>query len=396
MIFVGIDVASMKHDCFIMSDQGEVLVDSFIIPNTLKGYKKLQHTIERAMESAVDSNIRIGLESTGLYHLNLVNYLTIQGFQVQEINPLLTSMTAKSSSLRKTKTDAIDAKAICMFLSRNQTNFKPYTLKVYNNEALKSLSRFRFSLVKDLGQAKVKLYTLVSRTFPELLGFFSNLYIKTPLKLLHKYALPSVIASTRIDALANFLSKASKGHIGLDKAMALKDLAKNSIGDQSKFYAIQMRSIIELIWHLESQIDTINDEIQTIVDEHFAFILTMPGVSYTTAALIIGEIGDVHRFKSFDSLLAFAGLDPVVYQSGNFNATNTRPSKRGSSYLRWAIHQVSLKITLHDPTFINYLAKKHVKENKHYFVSLGHVGKKLLRVLYTMLKYRQVFVPQSV
>lgn len=396
MICVGIDVASDKHDCFIANQNGEVLAESFSIPNSIGGYKKLQHTIERVMESSVDSNVRIGLESTGLYHLNLLNYLTIQGFQVQEINPILTSMTSKSTSLRKTKTDAIDAKAICMFLFRNQSNFKPHTLKVYNNEALKSLSRYRFSLVKELGQAKFKLYTMVARTFPEFLGFFSNLYIKTPLKLLHKYPLPADIASTRIDALTNFLSKASKGHVKLDKTMNLKDLAKTSIGDPSRYYAIQIRSVIKLIWHLEAQVETIAQEIQGIIDEHFAFILTMPGLSYTTAALIIGELGDVHRFKSFDSLLAFAGLDPVVYQSGHYNASNTRPSKRGSSYLRWAIHQVSLKITLKDPTFKTYLAKKHVHEHKHYFVALGHVGKKLLRVLYTMLKYRQAFVPQSV
>lgn len=396
MIFIGIDVASNKHDCFIANQNGEVLAESFSFPNSLTGYKKLQHTIERVMESSVDSNVRIGLESTGLYHLNLLNFLTVQGFQVQEINPILTSMTSKSSSLRKTKTDAIDAKAICMFLFRNQSNFKPHTLKVYNNEALKSLSRYRFSLVKELGQAKVKLYTMVARTFPELLGFFSNLYIKTPLQLLHRYPLPADIAKTRIDVLTNFLLKASHGRVKLDKAMKLKDIAKASIGDSSQFYSIQIRSVIELIWHLQSQVEGINTEIHAMIDEHFAFVLTMPGVSYTTAAHIVGEIGDPHRFKSFDSLLAYAGLDPVVYQSGNYNASNTRPSKRGSSYLRWALHQVSARIVNLDHTFSTYYEKKRLTENKHYYVALGHVGKKLLRVLYTMLKYRQTFVPQSV
>ncbi len=394
MIFVGIDVASTKHDVFIMSYYGEILVKGFTIPNNLLGYKKLQYTILNVMESSVDSKVRIGLESTGLYHLNIMNFLTTEGFLVQEINPLLTSMTSKANSLRKTKTDQIDAKAICMFLFQNQTNFKPYTPKLYNTEALKSLARYRFSLVHDLSQMKVKLYTLVARTFPEYLGFFSSLYIKTSLNLLHKYSIPSNIVSARIDGLTNLLLKSSKGKIGKLKALKLKELAADSIGDKSAFYAIQIRSVIDLIRNYQSQIALIEFEINLIVDTHFKFILSVPGLSYNMAAIIIGEIGDIHQFKSFDSVLAFAGMDPVVYQSGNYNLTNTRPSKRGSKYLRWALHQVSMVIVRRDDKFASYFHKKHHDDSKHYYVALGHVGKKLLRVLYSIIKYRQIYFSQ--
>jgi transposase len=394
MIFVGIDVASTKHDVFIMSHHGEILSQGVSFGNTLSEYRKLQYTILRIMESSQDSKVRIGLESTGLYHLNIMNYLTAQGFPVQEINPLLTSMTSKSKSLRKTKTDQIDAKAICMFLFQNQLDFKPYTPKLYNNEALKSLSRYRFSLVKEMSQMKVKLYTLVARSFPEFLNFFSSLHIKTSYAILHKYAIPSVIASTRIDGLSNFLYDSSMGHFNLDRAKKLKEIAKDTIGDKSAFYAVQIKSVVEIIWSFKSQISKIETEIKTIINEYFPFILTVPGVSYTTAAIIIGEIGDIQRFKSFDSLLAFSGMDPIVYQSGNYDASNTRPSKRGSHYLRWAIHQVSMHIVKRDAKFALYYHKKLEKEKKHYFVVLGHVGKKVLRVLYSILKYRLVYTAQ--
>ncbi len=377
-----------------MSYHGEILVKGFTILNNLMGYKKLQHIILNVMESSVDSKVRIGLESTGLYHLNIMNFLTSEGFLVQEINPLLTSMAVKANSLRKTKTDQIDAKAICMFLFQNQTNFKPYTPKLYNTEALKSLARYRFSLVHDLSQVKVKLYTLVARTFPEYLGFFSSLYIKTSLNLLHKYAIPSNLVSARIDGLTNLLLKSSKGKIGKLKALKIRELAAESIGDTSAFYAVQIRSSIDLIRNYQSQIALIESDIKPIIDAHFKFILSVPGVGYNMAAIIIGEIGDIHQFKSFDALLAFAGMDPVVYQSGNYNAANTRPSKRGSKYLRWAIHRASMIIVLRDNKFAMYFHKKVEIDKKHYYVALGHVGKKLLRVLYSIIKYRQVYVSQ--
>lgn len=394
MIFVGIDVASTKHDVFIMSHHGEILSQGVLFGNTLSEYRKLQYTILSIMESAQDSKVRIGLESTGLYHLNIMNYLTAQGFKVQEINPLLTSMTSKSKSLRKTKTDEIDAKAICMFLFQNQLDFKPYTPKLYNNEALKSLARYRFSLVKEMSQMKVKLYTLVARSFPEFLDFFSSLHIKTSYAILHKYSIPSVIASTRIDGLANFLYDSSMGHFKLDRANKLKELAKDTIGDKSNYYAVQIKSVVEMIWSYQSQIAKIETVIKSIIDEYFPFILTVPGVGYTTAAIIIGEIGDIHRFKSFDSLLAFSGMDPIVYQSGNYDASNTRPSKRGSHYLRWAIHQVAMQIVKRDAKFAQYYHKKFNKDKKHYYVALGHVSKKVLRVLYSILKYRLVYTAQ--
>jgi len=390
MIYVGIDVASKKHDCFIMSDKDKNANMLITINNDIEGFNKLKETICDFM-AETDDKVRIGLESTGHYSHNILHYLVREGFDTMLINPLLTNMERKASSVRKTKTDTIDAKSICMFLTRNK-EFKPYTIKQYHNAALKSLSRRRISLVRQLSKQKVQLHMLITLTFPEYLKVFSSLYVNTSLELLHQYSIPSVFAKTRIDGLTNVLRKSSKGKLGIQTAARIKELAANTAGDKNEFYAIQIKLAVEMIRFLNSQIKTYNDEIKSIVDENCPIILSIPGISYVTGGIILGEIGEISLFQSPTKLLAFAGLDPNVYQSGNYSANNLKPSKRGSSYLRWAIHISSSVIIHNDKTFASYYAKKR-KEGKHHLVALGHVSKKLIRVIFSILKYDNTFIP---
>jgi len=390
MIYVGIDVASKKHDCYIMSDVDENSNLLVTINNDIEGFTKLKETIYDFM-SETNDKVRIGLEATGHYSHNILHYLVREGFDTMQINPLLTNMERKASSVRKTKTDTIDAKSICMFLTRNK-DFKPYTIKQYHNAALKSLSRRRISLVRQLSKQKVQLHMLITLTFPEYLKVFSSLYASSSLELLHKYSIPSTISKTRIDALANTLKKASKGKLGHQTALLIKELAANTAGDKNDFYAIQIKLTVEMIRFLDTQIKVYTDAIKVIVDENCPIILSIPGISYVTGAIILGEIGEISLFQSPTKLLAFAGLDPNVYQSGNYSANNLKPSKRGSSYLRWAIHISSSVIIHNDKTFASYYAKKR-KEGKHHLVALGHVSKKLIRVIFSILKYDNTFIP---
>ena len=149
-----------------------------------------------------------------------------------------------------------------------------------------------------------------------------------------------------------------------------------------------------MIRFLQIQVKAYNDEIKTIVDEYCPIILSIPGISYVTGSIILGEIGEISLFKSPDKLLAFAGLDPNVYQSGNYNANKLSISKRGSSYLRWAIHQSAAIIIHNDNTFAAYYSKKR-KEGKHHLVALGHVSKKLVRVIFSILNYNNAFVARN-
>ena len=397
MIYVGIDVASRKHDCFITGDTDLDSGKLITISNDITGFADLKNCILDFMKQSNDENVRIGLESTGHYSHNILHYLVKEGFDTMLINPLLTSMERKASSVRKTKTDAIDAKSICMFLSRNK-EFKPYRIKSYHSSALRSLSRSRFSLVKQLSKKKQELNMLVTVAFPEYLKVFSTLYCKTSLEILHKYSIPANIAKARIDGLTNTILKASRGkgrrsHDG-QTALLIKQLAKNSAGDKNPVLAIQIRLCVETIRFLQQHIETYTAEIKKIMDEHCPVILSVPGISYVTGGMIIGEIGDLSRFDSPDKLLAFAGLDPCVYQSGNFNASNVKISKRGSSYLRWAIHTSASIIIHYDDNFSRFYAKKR-REGKHHLVAIGHVTKKLTRVLFHVLKHDSAFVPQN-
>ena len=206
MIFVGIDVASKKHDCFLMQDEtGLIYSKPFSIDNNEEGYKKLHTAITNFVEQTKDSNVRIGLESTGHYSNNILNYFYKAGFQVALINPLLTNMDRKATSVRKTKTDKVDSQAICMFLQRNKYDFQPYTSPLYHIEALKSLTRQRFQLVKAKSKYKVILNRLITIVFPEYLNLFSDLYGVSSLNILLNYPTPKKIAKAKLSSISKHI-----------------------------------------------------------------------------------------------------------------------------------------------------------------------------------------------
>ena len=389
MILVGIDVASNKHDIFIMNALGEVFNKHFTIDNTRQGYKKLLEQISLAKEFFKDSNVRIGLESTGHYSRNILHFLILEGYDVMFINPVLTNMDRKASSVRKTKTDSIDAKAICMFLIRNQNDFKPYTLSSYHIDELKILVRQRKSLKKQLNQITNKLHAFLDQAFPEYHTVFKNILSNASLTLLSSYASLSELKRVRVNTLSELLRKASKGKHGVTKAELIKTLVKDSIGIDSESLSLSIKQSVQTIRTIQSQIDQINQLLEHHITESKTTLLTIPGVGIQTGAIILAEIGDINRFKSDDALLAYAGLDPSVYQSGNYEGS-FKISKRGSSILRWAIFQAAKIAVIHDPVFNAYYEKKK-SEGKHYLTIIGHVTKKLLRVIRSILKNNSVY-----
>lgn len=380
MIYVGIDVASNKHDCYLMNDKAEVYSAPFTISNDEEGYKKLHNSIKDFVKQTNDSMVRIGLESTGHYSTNILLYLVNANYKVMLINPLLTNMDRKATTVRKTKTDKVDSRGICMFLDRNRTDFKPYTLISYHKSALKSLSRERFSLVKDKSKQKIKLQRLINIVFPEYLSFFSILYASSSLNLLYSYPTPELMKRAKLSSISKHLH----GKCSVT-AQEIHDKATCSIGQSSDYYAFEIKLVIDSLRFFEKQIESYDAQIKVIMDEVGKNIMSIPGISYTTGALILGEIGDINDFESADKLLAYAGLDPSVYQSGKYEANQNTISKRGSKYLRYALHLASGIIWQHDEIFHDYYIKKE-KEGKHYYVILGHIDKKLVRVIYTILK----------
>lgn len=391
MLFVGIDVAKSKHDCCIIDSDGVIYTDSLRIANSKKGFESLYSAILSALDSKNLCNVKIGLESTGHYSTNITNYLYSKGFQVHILNPLATNLFRKAGTLRKTKTDKTDAKVIATMLFTDES--KSYSPVSYQISELKSLTRHRYRMIGYRSKLKLSVTRLIDIVFPELPDIFWSIHQNSCYSLLMELPTPKDIRDCHLTKLTNLIHKASRGKYGKDKAKALKELANNSIGSSNRSTAFELQQTIRLIQSVQSEIDALDKQIKIIVKELDTPLLTIPGIGYTLAAIMLAEIGDIERFSTPAKLLAFAGMEPSTYQSGNYNASKTPMVKRGSTYLRWAVMQAARLVSMRDTTFATYMAKKRL-EGKHFNVARSHVGKKLLRVIFYLLKSNTDFIPQ--
>lgn len=391
MIYVCIDVAKDKHDCFAINSDGEILIENFSFKNNLDGFNLFFNSISNFNESF--KNIKVGLEATGHYSNNILNFLTSKGFNVYVINPLQTNLYRKGQSLRKTKTDKLDARFIATMLITD--NLKPYSNLSYHISELKSLVRHRFRLIEERSKFKVSLSRLITIVFPELEKIVWSISQNSILYLLNELPSTKDISSCNLKHLTTLLEKYSKGKYSRDKAIEIRDLAKVSIGTNSPSISFELRQVIQTILFLQSQIDEIDKELKKSLDELNSPIMSIPGISYVTAAFILAEIGDINNFDSPSKLQAFAGLDPSTYQSGKFTATHSTMVKRGSKYLRWALLTATRLVCMRDKTFNDYKNQK-LAEGKHYFVALSHTSKKLIRVIFYLLKTNQTYQLQKV
>jgi len=384
MICVGIDVAKDKHDCCILSSEGEVLADVFTIPNSAEGFNTLLQTIRHCACQA--DKIKVGLEATGHYSYNILGFLLDHGLATYVINPLHTNLYRKSLSLRKTKTDRIDARTIATMLM-SDVDLKSYTDISYHNEELKSLTRYRFDKVCERAKLKSSVSRLVCILFPELEKLVSSLHTTSVYTLLSEFPGAHQIAGAHLTHLKTVLSDASRGRYGRDKAVEIREAARNSIGSKMPAKSLELKHTIRLIRELDAEIAEIEAEIESIMDEIHSPITTIPGIGTRMGAMILAEIGDFSRFDSADKILAYAGMSPSTYQSGQLTSSYSHMEKRGSRYLRYALFNATRYVCNWDPTFAAYLAKKRA-EGKHYYVAISHAAKKLLRLIYAMEKSR--------
>ena len=388
MIYVGIDVAKDKHDCFITNSDGEILFKVFTITNNLEGFDSLYQKIKSITTDP--KIIKVGLEATGHYSYNLLGYLIDKGLPTFVINPLHTNLYRKSLSLRQTKTDKVDARTIAYMLM-SDVNLKSYSDSLYHNEELKSLTRYRFDKVKERAKLKTSISRLICILFPELEKLIPSLHMSSIYKMLAEFPGAKHISNAHLTRLTNLLSEASKGHYGKETAIAFRDAARNSIGSYMPAKSLELKHTIKLIQELDSEIDEIENEIKTIMDEINSPILSIPGINYRMGAMIIAEIGSFDRFDSPDKLLAYAGLSPSTYQSGQLDGAYAHMEKRGSRYLRYALYNATKYVCHWDSAFAAYLAKKRA-EGKHYNVAISHAAKKLIRVIYHLEKTKQQYI----
>lgn len=387
MFYVGIDISKYKHTLVIASHLGEVIQKPLDFDNNQLGFKLLLEKLK-----PYDSNLlKIGFESTGHYSANLRQFLIDQGYSFYQLNPHLVKKFTLSLSTRKAKTDKIDALAIAKFLMTIDS--KSFTSLSYHMSHLKSLTRHYYRLNKYIGKTKVELVNLLDKAFPEFANYFSSIYGKTSLSILSKAnSLKSIanMSESRYDSLR----KMSRGKFKYSTYIKLKQTAKQSVGIKNNYLWIQIHLLIKRIQSFQEEKNLIIENIGGIMKETDSHILSIPGLSTISAAIILSEIGDIFKFSNSRALIAYAGLDNSVYQSGT-ESHNGRISKRGSKYLRTALYNVSISVINHSKVFYDYYFDKKSKGKPH-TLSLIWVSRKLLRVIYHLLKHDEPFIDQLI
>ncbi|ALF24991.1 IS110-like element ISFnu4 family transposase [Fusobacterium nucleatum] len=389
MFLLGIDIAKLNHvaSC-IDSSTNEIVFSNFKFKNDFIGFSALLDKIK----TFDTKNLIIGLESTSHYGENLINFLFKQHFKVALINPLQTSHLRKAN-IRDAKNDNLDSLNIAKSLIFAKLNF--ISEKNINCFYLKKLTRFRSSLIKQRSKAKIQLTSLLDLLFPELQYLFkSKIHSKAIYSLLKKYPSAEEIAALKDDEISNLLYASSKGHFKKEKSIELKSLAKITVGIKDTSISLHVIQLIELIELYDKQIKDIVTKIADTVDKLDTKLLSVPGISIIACAIILGETNNFNNFSDSTKLLAFAGLDPKIRQSGNFNASSCRMSKKGSPYLRYALIFTAWNIVRHSEKFNKYYCLKRSQGKSHYN-SLGHVAHKLVRVIFTLIKKNIVYQEEN-
>lgn len=378
MYLIGIDISKYKHDCFIATEAGEIIKDSFSFDNDAKGFGQLLDVLQALDPSQTK---RIGLEATGHYGYNLKVFLDLHGFDYMEFNPILVKKLSTGLSLRKTKTDKVDARLLSMILL--SVDYRTYPVKSYHIQELKSLTRYYKSLVKKRSRELVELTNVLDLIFPEFKPFFKNRFSQTAYFILEHYRTPEKIAKM---SYQNFekLHSISKGHLSYAMFLRLKDLAKNTVGSSSDLLVFEMESCIRLLQSVNREIKELEILLNDWTLKINSPVFSIKGIGFLSALSLIAEYGNFTSFDSPAQMLSFAGLEPSIIQSGTSNKQG-HMVKRGSGYLRDTLMNVAIPFMMHNPVIYDYYLKKK-NEGKPHRVALSHVAKKLIRIIFYLVR----------
>lgn len=391
MIFVGIDIAKRSHVASAVDDGGRTVIGSFKLNNTANGFAELLERLRKA--EAVPENCLIGMEATGCYWVALFDFLTSHGYETSVINPIQTDAFRDVWSVRKVKTDAIDAAMIADLVRYKR--FEPSALGDETHEELRNLARYRMSLVERSTVLKNRATAIMDRLFPELAGLFSGSYGPTYRELLQHCATPGQTLATDVRTLTRILKEASNGQCGRAKAEQLKAAARKSVGVGfgSKTLAFEVRMLMEELDFVRGLIDEVESELSFLLEKTSGkWLLTIPGIDVALASTIAGEIGDPIAFDNPHKVMGFAGMDPTRNESGDTVASDGHMSKRGAGALRWALMQAADCARKHDPYFGDYYATKKAA-GKHHYVALSGVARKLIGVALAVMKEERPYEP---
>lgn len=385
--FVGIDISKYKHDCCIINAADQSIVAKFTFQNDKDGFKQLLTSLQSL---STPEDIRIGFESTAHYALNLELFLEKASHSFMEINPVLISEYKKSTSLRRTKTDSIDCESIARWLMT--VEYKPHPKGFYHAYSLKSLTRLRDRLVRQRSFYLVKITNVLDHTFPEFKPFFQERFSRTALYLLENYGTAEKMAHMNSASYDN-LRRISRGKFSPQKFLELKNLAANTVGVNNSIFDTELRCLLTLYKDVAEQVAVLEKQITELIEEVHPHYMSIPGIGPISAAIIYAEYGDISNFSSPAQMLAFAGLEPGINDSGT-ESHKGRMVKRGSSQLRYVLMNCALPLIRFDMTFATYYAKKRT-EGKPHRIAMSHVAKKLVRVIFALERQNTDFKPQA-
>lgn len=390
MFYIGIDIAKRSRQAAVTDISGNIIVKPFNFKNTAAGFTQFLSVLET--NSVSKDNCVIGLESTGHYWYPLYFFLVEQKFSVKVFNPIQTA-AFREITIRKVKNDNLDSIMIADF-----TRFGRYSETYIPSEnmlALKNLSRFRLSVCDICGSLEKRTIVLLDLVFPEYASVFCDMFGTTSKQLLEKYSTPDEFSEISTTKLANFILKASRGRNGREKAELIKTAAQNSIGISYAIdtFSFEIKQLIEQIEFMENQLSEIDAEMAKLLAEsEYSVITTISGVGPTLGSIIVSEIGDIERFETSSKLVAYAGLDASVKQSGEFNSSQNKISKRGSPYLRRALWMAAFMSLQCDPALYDYYSRLRARGKSHRLATTA-VARKLCIIVWAIMKSKKPYSP---
>lgn len=380
MFYLGIDIGKNTHVASLMDEKGKVIFKAFSFYNSTEGATALMDKLYPFKD-----NLEVGMEATGHYWLSLYSFLLEQKMLIHVVNPIQTDGWRRGTEIRKRKTDIIDSILIADLIRYG--DFLETSLSDEDTLSLRNLARFRNYLVSSISDLKRKTICVLDQVFPEYASTFTNIFGQTSKELLLSLSTPSDYENISADKLNEALSNITMKKVASKKISELSIKAKSSFGITFCLdsFSFQLKLLIEQISFIESQVKDVESEISSLVEKMNTHITSIPGIGKVTAAIILGEVGDINRFNSPSKLVAYAGLDATVSQSGEYESSSNRMSKRGSPYLRKALYQAAFIALNHDPVFKSYYQKKR-SEGKHHIVATNAVARKLCHTIYAVLK----------
>ncbi|MFQ9190438.1 MAG: IS110 family transposase [Agathobacter rectalis] len=390
MYIVGIDIGKNHHEASIVSPEGKQIGRSLRFATTHKGADSLMSFI---FKNIGNSPCVFGMEATGHYWYPIYSFLKAKGYTIYVINPIQ-SDSLRKMYIRQTKNDSIDSFLIAEVIRFGQ--FGTTSMADENILAMRQLCRYRDSVISSRTEIKLRIGTIMEQIFPEYEKQFSSLWVSTSMGILEKYLTPENIENAPIDELFEIIKDKSHNRLTKAKAISIKEAAADTFGIKiaQDAFSFQLKQLIDRMNFLDKQIEALDIEIMKYYEQFDCYLHTIPGIGIIGAATILAEIGDISRFKNSSSLIAFAGIDPTVRQSGEFNSTHNHMSKRGSPYLRHAIFLAATTCSFHNSPLNAYYKKKR-DQGKHHLTATGAVARKLTTVIYAVLRDSKPYEPKK-